>query len=183
MLEGEATIPEGVEVRVWPVSLKEDQAALFQSNLSWEVPLERLTAFVAFRLSADADVDDVRFVLKLPASGMPEGRVAQVLRGLIDSPEKFLKFLRALLSGLEGLVGWAEAEGAGAWAGDWGEGFDAEPLLEDLIRAAARDPDRLGPIRRLITDLQDSPEGESVVPNDFLEIWDVVDAVVGKEGR
>ncbi|MDZ7788902.1 MAG: phospholipase D family protein [Xanthomonadales bacterium] len=182
-LAGEAQIPEGVELRVWPVSLKEDQAAVFQQDISWEVPLDRLTAFMAFRLSADADVDDVRFVLKLPASGMPEGRVAQVLRGLINSPEKFLKFLRALLGGLEGLVGWAETDEAGARAGDWGEGFDAEPLLEDLMRAAARDPERLGPIRRLISDLQDSPDGHSVVPADFLAIWDVVDAVVGKESR
>ncbi|MBY6204143.1 phospholipase D family protein [Halomonas denitrificans] len=182
-LAGEATLPEGVEVHAWPVSMKEDQAQAFSSDRTWSLPMSWLTAFMAFRLRVDADLDDVRFVLKLQTRGMPEGRVAQVLRHLIDTPERFLQFLRALLGGLEGLVGWAEAEGGDRWEGNWAGGLDAEPLLEDLVRAAARDPARLEPIRRLIRDLQDAPDGQKIVPDDFLAIWDVVDGVVSGEQK
>ncbi|WP_376694263.1 phospholipase D family protein [Wenzhouxiangella sp. EGI_FJ10409] len=182
-LDGDVDIPSDVDVQVWPVSLKEDQSVELKPDIAWSLPLDRLTAFIAFRLRADAEVDDVRFVLKLPATGMPEGRVAQVLRHLINTPERFLQFLRALLGGLEGLVGWAQTDDGGRWEGDWGAGLNAEPLLEDLVRAAARDPSRLAPIRRLIHDLQSSPNGKSIVPEDFLAIWDVVDAVVDQGSK
>jgi len=179
-LGGQVALPEGVGVHVWPVSIKERQAIPMGGEMAWSLPMNWLTAFIAFRLHVDADVDDVRFVLKLPTQGMPEGRVAQVLRHLIDTPERFLQFLRALLGGLEGLVDWAEASGGDRWEGNWTGGLDAEPLLEDLVRAAARDPDRLEPIRRLIRDLQDAPDGKTIVPEDFLAIWDVVDSVVSR---
>lgn len=173
---GKSDIPEGVSIMAWPVSVKEDQAQSFQPPVSWPLPMARLTAFVAFRISVEADVDDVSFVLKLPATGMPDGRVSHILRSLIDTPERFLQFLRALLGGLEGMTDWATAGAGDAWQGDWGAGRGGETLLEDLVRAAARDPDRLAPIRRLIEDLQSSPEGRDIVPPDFMEIWDVVDA-------
>lgn len=182
-LSGEVELPDGIDAQVWPVSLKEDQSTRLNPEIAWTLPLDRLTAFVAFRIRADADVDDVRFVLKLPTNGMPEGRVAQVLRHLINTPERFLQFLRALLGGLEGLVGWAETGGDERWEGNWAAGLNADPLLEDLVRAAARDPSRLEPIRRLIRDLQSSPDGNSIVPEDFLAIWDVVDAVVEAEAK
>ena len=38
---------------------------------------------------------------------MPADRMHHVLRGLLDSPEKFLRFLRALLGGLDAVLGWA----------------------------------------------------------------------------
>ncbi len=182
-LDGETALPGGVDIRVWPVSLKEDQALRIDAERAWQMPLCRLTAFIAFRLRVDEDVDDVRFVLKLPTRGMPEGRVAQVLRGLINTPERFLQFLRALLGGLEGMVGWAEGDGGERWEGNFGSALVADPLLEDLVRAAARDPARLEPIRRLIDDLQSSPDGGSIVPDDFLAIWDVVNAVVSAKAK
>lgn len=178
---GEAELPAGVSIRVWPVSLREEQFQSFEPSLTWSLPMSRLTAFAAFRLRVEAEVDDVTFVLKLPATGMPEGRVAQVLRGLIDSPEKFIRFLRALLGGLDGMIEWAgNGDGAG-WQGDWGAGLDGETLLEDLVRAAARDPERLEPVRRLIGDLRSTPEGREIVPDDLFEIWQVIDEAVADQ--
>lgn len=179
-IHGAPAIPREVKVEAWPVSVRADQAKGLCDEPAWSLPLDRLTAFVAFRLSVAAEVDDLRFVLKVPVSGMPDGRVAQILRGLIDTPERFLQFLRALLGGLEGMIGWAESEPGAGWEGDWGSSLGGETLLEDLVRAAARDPQRLAPIRRLITDLQSSEDGQSIVPDDFLAIWRVVEASVAK---
>jgi len=182
-LDGRMELPQGVSVAVWPVSVREDQAETFDPPVSWPLPIGRLTAFVAFRLRAEADVDDIRFVLKLPTSDMPEGRVSRILKDLIDTPERFLQFLRALLGGLDGMTDWATGEPGGAWQGDWASGFTGETLLEDLVRAAARDPERLAPIRRLIEDLQSTPEGRDIVPPGFIELWDVVDAAAENSER
>ncbi len=180
-LAGLIEVPPGVNASCWPVSLSTDNARQLVLPCQWTLPISRLTAFVAFRLKVDADVDDLRLVLKLPVDGMPEGRIAHVLRTLIDSPEKFLKFLRALLGGLDGMADWAADDGAGAWQGEWAAGLGGETLLEDLVRAAAREPERLEPVRRLMEDLRATPEGREIVPDDLYELWQVIDDSVSRE--
>jgi hypothetical protein len=182
-LEGQVEMPAEVSASCWPISLTEDNARQLIMPCKWTLPISRLTAFVAFRLNVDADVDDLRLVIKLPVDGIPEGRIANVLRTLIDSPEKFLKFLGALLGGLDGMADWAEGQGAGAWQGEWAAGLGGETLLEDLVRAAARDPERLEPVRRLIEDLRATTEGREIVPDDLYELWLVIDETVSKEQR
>ena len=176
-LDGSLELPPGVQVRAWPVSVNEDQARALELPMRWSLPLARLTSFVAFELSVPEDVDNVRLALKLPVTGMPEGRVAHVLRALIDSPERFMQFLRALLGGLEGLADWATS-GNGGWEGQWMTGLGGETLLEDLLRVASRDPQRLDPVRRLIEDLRTTPEGREIVPDNFHAIWMLVDEVI-----
>ena len=176
-LDGSLELPPGVQVRAWPVSVNEDQARALELPMRWSLPLARLTSFVAFELSVPEDVDNVRLALKLPTTGMPEGRIAQVLRALIDSPERFMQFLRALLGGLEGLADWATS-GNGGWEGKWMTGLGGETLLEDLLRVASRDPQRLDPVRRLIEDLRTTPEGREIVPDNFHAIWMLVDEVI-----
>ncbi len=182
-LDGSISLPEGVTAVAWPVSINEDQAATLPLPITWSLPMARLTAFVAFRLSVEADVDDLRLVLKLPATGLPEGRVAQVLRTLIDSPERFMQFLRALLGGLEGMADWlGQGDGKG-WEGEFIAGLGGETLLEDLLRVAARDPERLEPVRRLIADLRSTPEGREIVRDDLYELWQVVDGAMSRGGQ
>ncbi|MCH7921285.1 MAG: hypothetical protein IIC50_25355, partial [Planctomycetes bacterium] len=97
-LEGPVALPAGVQAQAWPLSLKADNARSLPLPLSWnDLPTTRLTAFFAFRLTVAVDgADAVEWVRKLPVSGFPEGRVSQVLRLLIDSPERLIQFLKAL---------------------------------------------------------------------------------------
>jgi len=67
--------------------------------------------------------------------------------------------------------------------GPWRDGPDDDALLEGLIRAASRDPDRLEPVRRLIEDFRKTEEGRSIVPDDFLDVWNAVDEALRKDGR
>ena len=178
-LKGRIALPQGVEAKVWPISVPESQARALDLPSSWTLPLVRLTAFVAFRLHIPVrEVEDIRMSLWLPVAGMPPDRLHQVLRTLIDSPERFLLFLRALLGGLDGLVDWAKGENESSEGGAWGEGFAGETLLEDLVRAAARDPARLKPIRRLIDDLRKTEAGREIVPDNFFAIWSAVEEVL-----
>lgn len=95
---------------------------------------------------------------------------------MIDSPERFLQFLRALLGGLEGLVDWADGRNEPGTGESWNlPALGDETLLEDLLRMASRDPQRLEPIRRLIYDLEQSDGDKLVIPREFLHIWKVVE--------
>ena len=182
-LKGRIALPDDIEAVAWPISVSEDQARPLDLPSSWTLPLVRLTAFAAFRLHVPVrGADDIRMTLRLPASGIPEDRLHQVLRTLIDSPERFLRFLRALLGGLDGMVDWAKDGSDGSEGGAWGEGFAGETLLEDLVRAAARDPERLKPVRRLIDDLRKTEEGRMIVPDDLFAVWSAVEETL-REGE
>ena len=174
-----------VEVVAWPVSVAEDQACPLPEPLRWRLPVARLTAFVAFRLSVPVrGVDDIRMTLRLPAEGIPEDRMHQVLRTLLDSPEKFLRFLRALLGGLDQLSTWARDEGEVDGVDPWGIGAGGEEtLLDDLVRTASRDPERLKPVRRLIDDLRKTEEGRRIVPDELFAVWTAVEEALAPEPR
>ncbi len=183
-IAGSATLPDDVEAFAWPISIPEGDAFPIDASPSWRVPVAWLTAFVAFRLYVPVrGVDDIRLTLRLPAEGMPADRLHQVLRSLLDSPGKFLRFLRALLGGLDATTDWATGEGDDPSRADWGIGVGGDTLLDDLVRTAARHPDRLKPVRRLIDDLRKSDEGRRIVPDDLFEIWTAIEEVLAEPRR
>lgn len=187
-VEGDVELPGAVTAAVWPVSLAETHACTFEAAEApvWTLPITRLTAFVAFRLRvAVRGVDDVRMTLKLPADGLPEEseRMHHVLAALIDSPQRFLQFLRALLGGLDRLTGWARDEGGETGSGAWAASPAGETILDDLLRAASRDPASLNPARRLIGDLRKTEQGRRIVPDDLFAVWTAVEGALQKDRR
>lgn len=178
--------PEGEwTVRCWPVSLRPEHnvmleaaslsAPLIFTNLS----LLALTSFVAFEIVArvgDAE-RTLRFVLNLPVSGIPENdRDAHLFRAIISNQARFLRYLRLILSGEEG--------GPQPWM-DWireGKGHTGRtapddmgiPLLEALLRALSRSPDKIDRIAKLVEGLQRTPEGRAILPEGFEPFWKAV---------
>ena len=168
-----------VDVVVWPISVSEETARPLHPAPALTLPIQHLTRFAAFRLSVPVrGVDDVRLTLRLPARGMPGGRMHHALVALISDPGRFLRFLRALLGDLDALTGWNGAGGTGAYGGDEGPSLDSETLLEDLVRTASRAPERLDPARRLIADLRKTERGRAVIPDDFLSVWEAVESAL-----
>ena len=171
-------IPKGVTVQFWPTSIPEEQSHPLDRP-SWSLPVSSLTAFVAFRMSVGVDgVHDVRFAMRLRTTGLPSDRTARILRSLIDSPAKFLRFLRALLGGVEGesisLLRDGDGSSSAALVGMLG----GETLLEDLLRAASRHPERLDIVRRLVQDLRQTEDGRAIIPPDLYEVWQAIDQTV-----
>jgi len=142
--------------------------------------LASISSFAAFEITASAAPRKIRFVLNLPIVGVPAARDAAVLRSVIQDRNAFLRYLMLLLSGLgESMLGSGGADGQAIGRG-WGSGLpdeDSSPLLEDLTRALCRDPSRLRSIQRLVKDLKGQDQHD-VVPEAFLELWDVFEAVV-----
>ncbi len=175
-LKMDVGIPEDVEVSVWPLSISESRSLKLSQAVSWTVPAACLTAFVGFRLQVSLKrVPDLCFSLKLPVVGLPENRTAQILRSLIDSRENFLCFLRALLGGIEGAIGEQSFTLQRSKSGDnGGQVLQSDALLEDLVRTASRDPERLESVGRLVDDLRESDDGRALIPAGFLALWDVI---------
>ena len=178
-LDGCVVLPQGANAFVWPVSVTEDQARQFDLPVVLTVPVSRLTAFAAFRLTVDGEEgDERRIALKLPMAGAPGDRSAAILRSLIDSPERLLAFLRALLGGLDELGELGNKQPIETGGGPWGQGFEGETLLEDLMRTASKDPQRLATVRRLISDLRRTEEGRDIVPDRLLAVWLAVEVAL-----
>lgn len=180
-LEGHVDLPKtDVEIKAWPISLTEKQALLLQSPLIWTLPTQWLTRLVAFRLHVPVPgVDDIGLTLSLPIEGVPEDRMHHVLKSLIGDSERFMAFIRALLGGLDEMVEWARSGDANSNIAPWASVPGEETLLEGLVRAASRDPERLEPVRRLIKDFRSTEEGRRIIPDDFFDLWNAVEEVLG----
>jgi hypothetical protein len=175
-------IPDGVECHAWPVMLPQGRAQKINDlkkaatiNFSG-MSIFAVTPFWTFRLRGKVGKAEqiVEFVLRLPLEGMPVGRTAAIMSSLINSSERFLRYLALLLSddptapgkGIlrRGTRGGGAANGAEP-------SWNTTVVLEDLIRAYSRNPKRLERIEALLTDLKQGTPAASVIPPEFEEIW------------
>lgn len=178
-------LPSDVVWRCWPITLADASAVVVDDgevDVSFSVSFEGITAFLANELTLGDG--STRFVLTADLQEAPENRATRLLRILLGDAERFLRYLLLLLTdeavdqyGLADLLDALDSE-----AGQWQIAQDSLPLLEALLRTLARDPDRLGHIDRLITDLRTDPDGESLLPDGLLDIWEPIWAAA-KERR
>ncbi|MGE5550804.1 MAG: hypothetical protein ACM3ZC_09775 [Bacteroidota bacterium] len=174
----------------YPITLDRNHArdlASLKSGATVDFPglsAASLTSFLAFRLGVETDGEKagISFVLNLPATGMPEGRYQEILRRIVSDKGQFLRYLLFLLSDDPGahLLACLRTQSGGVGADGPLGGVDL-PLLEELVKAYSRKPEKLAHISRLIDDLQSTEEGRAVLPEGFLEVWAAFQAACGKE--
>ncbi len=184
--------PSGaVRAICWPISLQEQAAAVYDhaGTASFErVTLVALTSFFAFEVAVSGGARKsrpFRFVLNLPLIGAPEDRADAVLRSLLSSPGHVYRLMLLLLadSDAQGLTrepGWSAEQRGGAGGGAWDTD---QALLESLVRALARNPERLKGVARLVADLRRTAEGAKLLPPDFDRVWDAVWEAYRSYGR
>jgi hypothetical protein len=182
---------EGIQsVRTWLISMNEEQA-IDASCLSKksalvlpECALASVTTFVAFELVAEAADLSARFVLNLPAEGLPADRKGAIIRTIIRNRDGFLRYLMLLLADTTAQA--ALADLLGQTSGDGGGGpfvFRSDfPLLEELTRTLSRDPGRLLEIKALVEDLNVGQAGKDIVPEEFLALWRVFEEAMPEVG-
>lgn len=169
---------ENFEIDIFPLTLKNSKKRidplLKKGEIKFEdVSLESLTSFVAFQakiLRDDSETKEGSFVFNLPAEGMPEKRNEFILQKIISNKEKFLEYLLFLLSDEENMPGGARRRaGSGQ---KFSRGYiDDFPLLEELVEAYSKNPQKLDDIKNLIDDLSKTEEGADKIPHDFMRIW------------
>lgn len=139
--------------------------------------LPSLTSFLAFELTAGKQdkTASIGFVLNVPVSDMPSMRDKAVLHAVISDQAKFIRYLLFILAGTDDPSGLR-----GVLTSNGGSGGDERsiqdlglPLLEELVRAFSRSPEKIESIARLVDDLSQSPQGETLLPKNFQRIWNV----------
>ena len=182
---------EGIEsLKAWPVSLNPGLATdVIQLRLGQEAALPNcslaaVTGFVAFEMTSPPAPDPCRFVLNLPVDGLPEERLAAVVRTIVANREGFLKYLLYLLADMDedGLPNEVLRALADSDKRNGNTLESALPLLEEMTRALSREPARLDSVQSLIEELVRTEQGRLMVDENFLKLWNLYSAVL-KEAR
>ena len=173
-------------LHVWPITVSEDRAVNSKGSVCKDgVPLgrfgtESVTGLIAFDLHAKIKKRNLRLVLNLPVDSLPENRDDAILRLVLNSREGFLRYLLLLLGEYTGdILGTGDIFNRHGGSGSKQDIFSGEPpLLEELTRALSRHPEKLKDIERVIRRLMRDGDTASLVPPQFMEIWEVFETVM-----
>ena len=178
--------PEGdYFIRSWPVTIRERRAQSIdldknQSEIIFsDLNLLQLTSFIAFHIEAKVgrSKQPIRFVMNLPVSGFPRQRDDHIISAILSDTTQFLRYLRFILAEE---LGWLEVggkRGGSFWGKDgrWVEGYDDQiPLLEDLVRAFSRSPEKIDQVTEIVDRLSATQEGRKVLPEGFEQLWQAI---------
>jgi len=135
---------------------------------------EGLTSFFVFTAHASRGGErrEITFVVNAELVGAPDDRRQRILASLLKNREELLRFLLMLLSGMGESGQLAEAAlGGGKWAWAWSE---STALFEPMVRALARDPTKIDEIASLMQELMKTPDGRSILPDGWEEVWEPI---------
>ncbi|MCK9313981.1 MAG: phospholipase D family protein [Methanocorpusculum sp.] len=169
-----------IKAACYPLSLKPAMARNMGPLLHGEqitfagLSLVGITVFLVVELEASAEETKsaLSMVLNLPVANMPEERDQAIVRSLISNRSAFIRYLMLLLADTEE-TGWLiGGEGKSAENGAVGNaGPSFTPLLETMVKALTRNPEKIDNIDRLVQEIMADPEGGEVLPEGFVDIW------------
>ncbi len=180
------TLSKGFEVKLKP--LPENQKAGVAINPEKINSIDNfggyaetaLSIFLVFEIAKDGHVHS-QFLLPMEIE-LPNSRLNKIFSAIIDSREKFLKYLTFLLTGEEtDLIGNANGKkdkksgtGNDAWA------FTGTPVYEKLLIASSRFPDKLKSIDTLIQRLkaETTESDEPIITAEFEGFWKVFQTII-----
>lgn len=138
----------------------------------------QLTSFMVWEIYLeDDDKEELLkgFIVQMDID-LPSSRLGKVFTSILDSKEKFLKYLTFILNGDEAEVINLNVKktGNGNMSGNENE-INGIPVFEKLMLAASRNPKKLGHINEIIQKLKsEAEEGkESVISAEFENFWNI----------
>jgi hypothetical protein len=147
------------------------------TNLT-EVELSR---FLHFRIeSTDGELQH-EFLLRIDIDGLPQDRLENILRKIIDSSDKFFDYLRFLLAdeiNKEDLLAAVSSGIPPQQSSDIAEGWHFHlPIYEQLLVTASRSPRKLADVDEIIRHLT-SGDSQTVIPATFLSFWEAFRSLI-----
>jgi hypothetical protein len=181
MISRDLELPLEFRLTCWPATLPPER---FQA-IEFGVPDAKIifknincvsiSTFIAFEISGQREgmSSRSRFVLNLPAYGIPDTRDAHVLRSILADKDRFIRYLLLILgedgeSTLPSIIQPTKNESL-VWSEGWS--WAAIPLLEELVRALSRSPEKIDRIEKLLSELKDEDYRGSIIPIEFDKIW------------
>jgi hypothetical protein len=141
-----------------------------QARIEWnDLGLTQLSALVPLIFSNAAGTVLKTFVVQAGLRIVGgDNRAAQVMRELVDTPEKFLNYVRLLLDMSSDKQKWLAADSGDNEIADL-FGFDgSNEIFEQLMLAAARNPHHLQRVGVLVKRLQTL---KTPIPAQFTKLW------------
>ncbi len=171
-----------------PISLPPEQSAQLAGLAGTIATFPKLaflslTAFCAVTLIASVDGGELsrEFVLRIPLDGAPADRENQLLLAILSDREHLLRYLLMLLGSTNDPGSLIQGHFVGcAGTGPAGFGSFETPLLENILRTYAEYPAKLGPIGKLICDLEATEAGRKILPEELRALWDAVQDAEGE---
>jgi hypothetical protein len=178
----EVLLPEGASAQCWPITLGRGHALplvhVWSQGADFLVSNEGISAFFAVELVLQEGRKRARveFVMRAALQGAPPDRLDRLLVQLLRSRGDVLRYMLFLLAGDD--VALATLRGV---TGDVGSTTRHErdraldlPLVEWLVRAVSRSPERIDHLARLIASLRSTDEGRELLPEGFEAVWDEI---------
>jgi len=175
--------PQGeYAIACWPITLPSLRGVPFDPRAGSlrfaDLALLTLTSFIAFSLSVRSGALEHKlcFVLNLPIDGLPEERQDSLYSAVITDRSQFLHYLWIMLMGDEASrLGWLDLVGQGLESrGRWDTHEGDLPLLEALVRALSRSPEKIDRVAELVEGLQRTATGRDVLPEGFALLWQAI---------
>lgn len=186
----ELTPQRGLKLSVRPFNIKSPPQAQVLSpgqtthcifkNIS-ELELSR---FLQFRIEGRDGNAHHEFLYRIEIENLPEGRLENIFRKIVNSQDKFFEYLRLLLAEditKEDLLSGSDDKTTQGYDDDNAEQWLMDlPIYEQLLLIASRNPRKLIEVDKVIQDLspkanetQEASVTGAIIPNDFLYFWDV----------
>lgn len=178
---GRLELPDGFSVHFKPLPETQKKPAILvprQLNIcndfsgyteSW------LSTYLDFSIAKDGIVH-THFLLEMLIE-LPGTRLNRIFTSIIDSREKFLKYLAFVLTGDEiGIISPGINDGHKTPAGNAGVlGLDGVPVFEKLLIAASRHREKLLSVDKLIERIKEETAitGDRIVTEEFEGFWKV----------
>jgi hypothetical protein len=171
----------GVRGHLWPITLGRESAKplapVFAKGIRFApVSFPALTAFFAIELEAESRGTRaaLRFVVNAVLTGAPPNRHDRLLTSILRDKGDVLRYLLLLLSGEQLVSTMGIAVSRGEETGDGWAARGGVPVLESMVRALARDPERLDHVHRLISSLSATDEGRALLPDGIEAVWEPI---------
>lgn len=180
------TFPGLSNITAWPITMKPDSARGIQEGLQkseaslGSYSAASITGLIAFELTSSQVDLHLSFVLNLPLTGRIPDRDAAIFRTVINNREGFLRYLMLLLGGDDASPGGGQIK-ANHKKWFWGNGLRIDaPLLEQLTQTFCRHPERLSEVSELIRRLTKDESKQQILPDGFVEFWQVFERALEK---
>ena len=155
---------------LYPLGCEGIESNLADGMVFTDLELAMLTEFYVIQTG------DLRRVIKIPTTGMPEERDTAIFRSIINTKAKFINYLSFMLTDdIEQYIvetQLLEKENDSDKASSLEQQI-CTSLYEDMVRKAYTNPDRIAAIRQLL----DKAE-ENVRPENFKEMYDTFEKVL-----
>ncbi|MPY12097.1 phospholipase D family protein [Arthrobacter bussei] len=172
------------ETEIWLSTVPGQRRPLGETT-TWDIAIENITPFIAIETTAGSGHTRLsrRCLIMVPIIGDPLERRQRALAGILNSSERVLRYLAFLLGiddGRRAVASYRAEERIDVTVGTAGVRASSTAsvppivLFEPLIRAVSADIDSLAAVADQIAEIRRLPDAESLIPAEFLQMWDVV---------